>query len=60
MASVISREGAMNPQYKPLTPEQREAAWAHIIKNWTNKNAESFRTMLEADNGINGRGEASA
>lgn len=49
MAIVISREGALNPQYKPLTPEQREAAWAHIIKNWTNKNAESFRTMLEAD-----------
>ena len=51
MAIVISREGAMNPQYKPLTPEQREAAWAHIIKNWTNKNAESFRTMLEGDSG---------
>lgn len=49
MAIVISREGALNPQYKPLTPEQREAAWAHIIKNWTNQNAESFRTMLEAD-----------
>ena len=49
MAIVISREGAMNPQYKPLTPEQREAAWAHIIKTWADKNAESFRTMLEAD-----------
>lgn len=49
MAIVISREGTLNPQYKPLTPEQREAAWAYIIKNWTNKNAESFRTILEAD-----------
>ena len=49
MAIVISRTGELNPQYKPLTPEQREAAWAHIIKNWTNKNAESFRTMLEDD-----------
>ena len=49
MAIVISRSGELNPQYKPLTPEQREAAWAHIIKNWTNQNAESFRAMLEAD-----------
>ena len=56
MAIVISREGAINPQYKPLTPEQREAAWAHIIKNWTNKNAESFRTMLEGDSGSERRG----
>ena len=49
MEIVISRTGELNPRYKPLTPEQREAAWAHIIKNWTNQNAESFRTMLEAD-----------
>ena len=49
MAIVISREGALNPQYKPLTPEQREAAWAHIIKHWADKNAESFRKILESD-----------
>lgn len=51
MAIVISRTGELNPQYKPLTPEQREAAWAHIIKNWTNQNAESFRAMLEGNEG---------
>ena len=52
MAIVISRTGELNPQFTPLTPEQREAAWAHIIKHWADKNAESFRTMLEAeDNG---------
>lgn len=49
MAIVISRTGEMNPQYKPLTPEQREAAWEHIIHHWLDKNPESFRTMLEAD-----------
>lgn len=49
MAIVISRTGEMNPQYQPLTPEQREAAWAHIIKHWTDTNAESFRTMLKAE-----------
>ena len=49
MAIVISRTGDLNPQLTPLTPEQREAAWAHIIKTWADKNAESFRTMLEAD-----------
>ena len=49
MAIVIARTGELNPQYKPLTPEQREAAWAYIIKHWTDKNAESFRKMLEAD-----------
>ena len=49
MAIVISRTGELNPQIQPLSPEQREAAWAHIIKHWADKNAESFRTMLEAD-----------
>ena len=49
MAIVISRTGDLNPQFTPLTPEQREAAWAYIIKTWADKNAESFRTMLEAD-----------
>ena len=48
MAIVINRTGELNPQYKPLTPEQREAAWAHIFRNWLDKNYESFRTMLEA------------
>lgn len=49
MAIVINRTGELSPQYKPLTPEQREAAWAYIIKYWTDKNADSFRTMLEAE-----------
>jgi len=49
MPIVISRKGELNPQYTPLTPEQRERAWAYIIKTWTDKNAESFRKMLEAD-----------
>ena len=49
MAIVISRTGDLNPQYTPLTPEQRERAWAHIIKTWTDKNAESFRKLLETD-----------
>lgn len=49
MAIVISRSGELSPQYQPLTPEQREAAWAHILKHWTDNNAESFRSMLEAD-----------
>ena len=49
MAIVISRTGDLNPQFAPLTPEQREAAWAHIIKTWADKNAESFRKILEAD-----------
>jgi hypothetical protein len=49
MPIVISRTGELNPQFTPLTPEQREKAWAHIIKNWTDKNAASFRDMLEAD-----------
>ena len=49
MAIVINRTGELNPQYKPLTPEQREAAWAYIIKHWTDKNADSFRSMLEAE-----------
>lgn len=49
MAIVISRTGDLNPQYTPLTPEQRERAWAYIIKTWTDKTAESFRKMLEAD-----------
>lgn len=49
MPIVISRTGELNPQYTPLTSEQRERAWAYIIKTWTDKNAESFRTMLEAD-----------
>ena len=49
MSIVISRTGDLNPQFTPLTPEQREAAWAYIIKPWADKNAESFRTMLEAD-----------
>ena len=49
MAIVINRTGELNPQYTPLTPEQREAAWAHIIKTWTDKNYESFRTLLETE-----------
>lgn len=49
MAIVISRTGELNPQYTPLTPEQRERAWAYIVKTWADKNAESFRKILEAD-----------
>ena len=49
MAITITKVGELNPQYQPLTPEQREKAWAHIIKNWTDKNAVSFRELLEAD-----------
>ena len=49
MAIVISRTGDLNPQFTPLTPEQREKAWAHIVKTWADKNAESFRKILEAD-----------
>lgn len=49
MPITITRTGELNPQYQPLTPEQREKAWAHIIKNWTDKNAVSFREMLEAE-----------
>ena len=51
MAIVISRTGDLNPQFTPLTPEQREAAWAHIIKTWADKNAESFRKILEGNGG---------
>lgn len=47
MAIVISRSGELSPQYQPLTPEQREAAWAHILKHWTDNNADSFRSMLK-------------
>lgn len=49
MPIVISRTGDLNPQYAPLTPEQREQAWAYIVRTWADKNAESFRKMLEAD-----------
>ena len=49
MPIVISRTGELNPQYTPLTPEQREKAWAYIVKTWADKNAESFRKILEAD-----------
>lgn len=49
MPITIARTGELNPQYKPLTPEQRELAWAHIIRTWADKNAESFRKILEAD-----------
>lgn len=49
MPIVIARTGELNPQYTPLTPEQRERMWAYIIKNWTNANAPTFREMLEAE-----------
>lgn len=49
MPIVISRTGDLNPQHAPLTPEQRERAWAYIIKTWTDKNSESFRKILEDD-----------
>ena len=49
MPITISRTGEMNPQYTPLTPEQKQRAWEYIIKNWADKNAESFRKKLEAD-----------
>ena len=49
MAIVISRTGELNPQYQPFTPEQREAAWGHILKVWMDKNEDSLRTLLEAD-----------
>lgn len=49
MAIVIARTGDIDPRPSPMTPEQREAAWAYIIKNWADKNAASFRTLLETD-----------
>jgi len=49
MPITISRTGEMNPQYTPLTPEQKRRAWEYIIKTWADKNAESFRAMLEKE-----------
>lgn len=49
MPIVIARTGEMNPQMPTLTPEQREKAWAYIIRTWTDKNAASFLEILKAE-----------
>lgn len=49
MPIVIARTGDSNPQYTPITQEQRNALWYALIGSWIDKHPEEFREMIAAD-----------
>lgn len=48
MPIVVARTGDIAPKTTPIPQEQREALWAAIVKNWTEKHPEEFQSMLTA------------
>lgn len=53
MPIVIARTGDSNPQYTPITQEQREALWAAFVTGWVKKNEDKFAEMIAADKSDN-------
>ena len=49
MPIVIARTGDLNPQYAPITQEQRDALWAAFVTSWVNKHPEEFHEMIASD-----------
>lgn len=48
MPIVIARTGEVTPKVSTISQDQREALWAAIVKNWTEKHPEEFQAMLAA------------
>lgn len=47
MPIIIARNGPIIPKEDPPhTQEQKDRAWAYIVKAWTEKNQEQFMAML--------------
>lgn len=47
MPIIIARNGPIIPKEDPpYTQEQKDRAWAYIVKAWTEKNQEQFMAML--------------
>lgn len=38
MPIVIARNGPVEPVATGIKPEQRQAAWAHIVRTWADRN----------------------
>lgn len=49
MPIVIVRNGEIPQMSGSYPQERRDTAWATIVKNWTEKNADRFREMLESE-----------
>lgn len=47
MAIVIARTGEAALAAAPLTQEQKDSAWAAIVKAWAEKHPDALRALLE-------------
>ena len=48
MPIIISRNGPAAPvQTNPLTPEQKQALWEHIVLAYCQKHPEQLRSAME-------------
>lgn len=48
MPIVISRNTDDSPVVTgPLTPQQKEELWAHIVRSWVDKNTDRFAAMVK-------------
>ena len=48
MPFVISRSGPVEPvTVNPLTPEQRQALWEHIVLSYCQKNEDKLRALAQ-------------
>lgn len=51
MPIVIPRTGDTAPKISAISQEQRDALWAAIVKNWTERNPELFKELISAPAG---------
>lgn len=48
MPIVISRSGPVEPvTANPLTPEQRQALWEHIVLSYCQSNQDKLRSLVQ-------------
>lgn len=49
MAIVIARDGDLAARSHPVSQEQRDALWAAFVTSWLERQEETFRTALQAE-----------
>lgn len=48
MPIVIARNGPVEPVVTGIKPEQRQAAWAHIVRTWADRNPDRLTAAAAA------------
>lgn len=49
MPFEIPRTGDIPPSVSPLPPDQKNAAWCHIVQAWLDKHPDQFRALVTND-----------